>query len=181
MKGEAAISAREDYEERAAIIEFDAGMSRGTAEMAAYAFLVERLVEDPALPFSAVNECDIARQLDRAKAVSQARRSLSGERVVMVFRPGESFATIMSGCVVRWRAGGRGEFEINASRDGVSFSGFAPIFEGEMISELLAVLAEAREVHRQLASDAMPCGDYPARRAIVERYPSASFGEAIER
>jgi hypothetical protein len=67
MKGEAAISAREDYEERAAIIEFDAGMSRGTAEMAAYAFLVERLVEDPALPFSAVNECDIARQLDRAK------------------------------------------------------------------------------------------------------------------
>jgi hypothetical protein len=97
-----------------------------------------------------------------------------------VFGPGRSYATIMSGCVVRWKAAGRGDFEINASRDGVSFSGFAPIFEGEMISELLAVIAEALDVHRQLASDSMPFGDYPARRAIVERYPSVPFGGGTE-
>jgi hypothetical protein len=67
MKGEAAIAAREDFEERAAIMEYCNGQSRGTAELCAYAFLVERLVEDPALPFAAVTECNIGVQLDRAK------------------------------------------------------------------------------------------------------------------
>ena len=43
-------AAREDFVERAAIMEYDGGNSRGTAELAAYAFLVERLHREGKIP-----------------------------------------------------------------------------------------------------------------------------------
>jgi len=61
---------RENYEERAAIMEYHGGMSRGLAEQAAYAFM---FADTPELIAAFVSDAEIERQLYRAANIRRHR------------------------------------------------------------------------------------------------------------
>ena len=83
---------------------------------------------------------------------------------------GVNYATIMSGCVVRWEHRGK-PYEISASRNGVT--GDLPVMAIEQLDETIELLSEARSVHVVLSQDR---GTGKAnRRAVEEIYSSASF------
>lgn len=84
---------------------------------------------------------------------------------------GVSYATIMSGCVVRWKHQ-KLPYEISASRNGVT--GDLPVMAVEQIDETIELLGEARSVHVVLSQDR---GTGEAnRRAIQDIYPDAPLG-----
>jgi hypothetical protein len=67
----------ESYEERAAIMEYHGGMSRGLAEQAAYAF---QFTDTPELIAAFVPEEEIERQTYRAELIR--RNSEKGKRIM---------------------------------------------------------------------------------------------------
>jgi hypothetical protein len=91
------------------------------------------------------------------------------------FEDGKTYATIGSGLVVRWKWKGRYDFEINASREGVSFCGSAPILSGETMVEFRAVLAEATEVYAILAQDVGFLTRSNGRDKVKGMYEGATF------
>lgn len=71
--------------------------------------------------------------------------------------------TIMDGPVVRYAFNTM--FEVNASRNGVSFDGPAPIMKIEKLAQLIRILEEAGEAHKAIG----PGGDHSAAKAWVEK------------
>ena len=69
--------ARENYEHRAAIMEYDGGMSRGLAQQAAYAF---QFADTPELIAAFVPEGEIERQIYRAALIRRHREK--GKRIM---------------------------------------------------------------------------------------------------
>jgi hypothetical protein len=83
---------------------------------------------------------------------------------------GVVYATIMSGCVVRWKARDK-PYEVSASRNGVIAD--TPVMNVKQLDEYLELLAEVRSVHVVLSHGR---GTSLADRvAIGQVYPSAPF------
>lgn len=83
---------------------------------------------------------------------------------------GVCYATIMSGCVIRWKHL-KLPYEISASRNGVT--GDLPVMAIEQLDETIELLSEARSVHAALSGDH---GTGKAnRRAIEAIYPQAPW------
>jgi hypothetical protein len=83
---------------------------------------------------------------------------------------GVCYATIMSGCVVRWKHLEM-PYEISASRNGVT--GDLPVMAIAQIDETIELLSEARSVHVVLSQDR---GMRHANRVAIEQiYSSAPF------
>ncbi len=83
---------------------------------------------------------------------------------------GVCYATIMSGCVIRWRARDK-PYEVSASRNGIVAD--SPVMDVAEVDEFLELLSEARSVHAVLSQDR---GTSHANRVAVEQiYSSAPF------
>jgi len=92
------------------------------------------------------------------------------------FEDGLTYATIGSGLVVRWKWKGRYDFEVNASRDGVSFCGNPPVISVfETWFEFLSLLSEARDVHVILAQDVGLLSRSVGRDKVKTMYEGAPF------
>jgi hypothetical protein len=72
--------AREVFAERAAIMEYDGGQSRGTAEITAYAFLVEKLWDLGVIDLEMIDKSNVNVQLKRA--VMLRRHAAIGRRIM---------------------------------------------------------------------------------------------------
>jgi hypothetical protein len=72
--------AREHYEERAAIIENDAGEYRGTAEMRAYSIVIDTMHERKLFNTDHMRDGDVIRQVDRREGFR--RHDAIGRRIM---------------------------------------------------------------------------------------------------
>ena len=72
--------ARECYEERAAIIEYNGGLSRGVAELRAYSILIDVMHEKKLFNTEHMRDGDVIRQVDRREAFR--RNDAIGRRIM---------------------------------------------------------------------------------------------------